>query len=115
MKTITSANITINGSEAKAKVMEGKLLIETKKGDFQISFAAKNQINFVVGDKEVKAPVDGGEVEAVVALFNCLKKEGRELVVFESYEEFLGIRSENNFGAVFYINSENACYKYGAK
>ena len=114
MKTLTSSAIKVNGTESKVFIVDGALLVSTKMGDMKVNGtnSANKTLSFNANGKSVCGVKFEGCFETVNALFNSVNTDkARELVVFESYEEFLSVR-DNSFGSDFTINGVTSAYKY---
>jgi hypothetical protein len=109
MKTINETTIKAMGKEIKLSVIDGKVMIETKKGNLEVSYVNKNRIGFLDAGKEIVVDFSENE-QLAAALFNATKK-GCELNSFESYEEYLKQKTEKH-GADFDVNRVVHAYKY---
>lgn len=112
MKTVASETVKINNNEVNVYIEKSALLIETKAGAMTVTSVSvsKSNISFRAGEKEITAPFVGNS-EIVRAMFNvCNSEKAKELVVFDSYEEYL--ENQNCFGVSFDANGIVAAYKY---
>jgi predicted LPLAT superfamily acyltransferase len=112
MKTITQETVKIKDKEVLLFVESGKLMINTKLGNFEIVLINKssNELAFKNGEKRITVKFEGN-AELVNALLNSTKTEkNRSLVIFDSFEEYVNNSKKMSFGDDFYINGLRAAY-----
>lgn len=109
MKTLNETITTKNGQVLSIALKHGKVFVDTPKGDAQVYNAnvRDSRITCRIGENDVIVNLKRGAVIAN-ALLNCAANPKREIVVFDSMDEYLTTPREN-IGKYFEIVEKPDC------